>query len=235
VLQVHEAWPDGRRRSARFCSDQAFAREDERAWRCDDDVLHEETMFRVRARFVDHEMPVLAFALEEKARLHIASDRLAAAGLASGPWLGALKRAVLSGAPLDTPIAMQWRDRGGLHEAVRSVRELQRLVLDAAPGRRVGYVTDLRFTEANLAQLQALLCDVDLLHIESVFLHEDRAHAERKNHLTARQAGEVARRLRAKALVPFHFSPRYQGRQAELVDEARQAWAGPAPVAATGV
>jgi ribonuclease Z len=227
-LQVHEAGPDGRRRSACFRSEHAFARSDEREGRAAGDVLHEEALFRVRARFVDHEMPVLAFALEEKARLRIAADRLEAAGFTSGPWLGALKRAVLTGAPPDTPIAMQWRDKAGVHEATRTVAELQPLVLDAVPGRRIGYVTDLRFSEANIAQLRALLDGVDLLHIESVFLDEDRAHAQRKNHLTARQAGEIARQLGAKALVPFHFSPRYRGREAALVAEARAAWAGPA-------
>ena len=71
-----------------------------------------------------------------------------------------------------------------------------------------------------------LLADVDLLFIESVFLHADLAHAERKNHLTARQAGEIARRVRAKAVVPFHFSPRYEGRSAEVIAEVQAAWRG---------
>jgi len=68
--------------------------------------------------------------------------------------------------------------------------------------------------------------DVDLLHIESVFLDEDRDHALRKNHLTARQAGEIARRLRARKLVPFHFSPRYHGREDAVLAEAYAAWGG---------
>ena len=48
----------------------------------------------------------------------------------------------------------------------------------------------------------------------------------RKNHLTAAQAGRIARLARAKAVRPFHFSPRYEGREAELVDEVRVAWLG---------
>ena len=227
-LEVHERRPDGGARSARFCSATAFEREDLAPAPSDGDTLHDEATFRVRGRFVDHEMPVLAFAIEEKARLRIAPDRLAAMGLTTGAWLAELKRAVLSGAPADTPIALRWRDRAGEHEDQRTVAELQPALLDRVAGRRIGYVTDLRFTEANIAQLQALLSGVDLLHIESVFLAADRAHGERKNHLTARQAGEIARRLGAKAVVPFHFSPRYQGRQQELVDEAIAAWGGAA-------
>ena len=58
---------------------------------------------------------------------------------------------------------------------------------------------------------------MDLLFIESVFLDEDGAHAARKNHLTAHQAGQIARRVGAKAVVPFHFSPRYEERSAALI------------------
>jgi ribonuclease Z len=59
-----------------------------------------------------------------------------------------------------------------------------------------------------------------------VFLSDDEAHATRKNHLTARQAGTIARRIGAKSVAPFHFSPRYEGRAAELVAEVQAAWEG---------
>jgi len=65
---------------------------------------------------------------------------------------------------------------------------------------------------------------VDLLFIESVFLEADLAHAQRKNHLTARQAGQIARELGARAVVPFHFSPRYGQRAAEVAAEVQAAW-----------
>jgi ribonuclease Z len=92
------------------------------------------------------------------------------------------------------------------------------------PGRRIGYVTDLRYTEANLRALDDLLAGVDLLFIESVFLEAEAGHAARKNHLTATQAGAIARRLGARAVVPFHFSPRYEGRAAEVRAEVQAAW-----------
>ncbi|AKJ27538.1 ribonuclease Z [Caldimonas brevitalea] len=228
TIEAREVSPDGRGRCARFDSRTAFTRGDEAAFTLDDDVLHDEATFRVRARFVDHEMPVLAYALEEKARVRVAPDRLAALGVTTGPWLRELKHAVLTGAPDDLPIELRWRDRDGEHSMVRPLAELRPLVLDVVAGRRIGYVTDLRCTEANVEQLVRLLTDVDLLHIETVFLDEDRAHALRKNHLTAAQAGAIARRLRARALVPFHFSPRYEGRTGELVAEARDAWGGSA-------
>ncbi len=229
VLEARELAGDGTGRRAIFSSRKRFEREDAGEWKPAGDVLHEEATFRVRGRFVDHELPCLAFALEEKARMKVAKDRLESLGLTTGPWLRTLKQAVLAGSPGDTPIAVRWRDRQGEHAQTRSVDELRPVILDVVEGQRVGYVTDLRYTEANVRVLEELLAGVDILFIESVFLDEDGDHAARKNHLTAKQAGEIARRLRARFVTPFHFSPRYEGRSAALVAELESAWSGATP------
>lgn len=226
VIDVREVGTDGRGQHARFSSRTGFARENCAPFTVDGDLLHEESTFRVRSRFVDHDVPCLAHAIEEKARVKVAKDRLAALGLTTGPWLRELKHAILTGAPDHAPIRLQWRDRDGVHESVKPVSELRQLVVDVVPGQRIGYVTDLRYTESNVNALAELLAGVDLLFIESVFLDEDRDHAARKNHLTARQAGLIAHRVGARMVVPFHFSPRYEGRAAELEAEAVAAWAG---------
>src|SRR5207249_603052 len=83
--------------------------------------------------------------------------RLAALGVTTGPWLRELKHAVLSGAPGDTAITLRWRDRAGEHTMTRTVSELSDVVLDAMPGRRIGYVTDLRYSEPNIETLEQLL------------------------------------------------------------------------------
>src|SRR5439155_14545647 len=129
-------------RRARFSSRSEFAREDEGRFEPSDDVLHEEATFRVRGRFVDHGIPCLAYALEEKTHVRVATGRLAALGVTTGPWLRELKHAVLTGAPGETPIQLQWRDRQGEHAMTRQVAELRPLVLDVVCGQRVGYVTD---------------------------------------------------------------------------------------------
>lgn len=225
-LEVHALATDGSRRWAEFDSTRDFVRGPTGERAPGDDVLLDEPLLRVRAAFVDHEMPVLAFAIEEKAQLRVAADRIAAMGFSTGAWLRTLKQAVLAGAPDDMPIDVDWLDRSGAHRARRSVGALRPLVLDTVPGRRIGYVTDLRFTPANVEALAALLQGVDLLYIEAVFLDADRDHALRKNHLTARQAGEIARRLGARHVVPFHFSPRYRGREADLRAEVEAARTG---------
>ncbi|MGK2900572.1 MAG: hypothetical protein ACSLE9_18115 [Burkholderiaceae bacterium] len=72
-------------------------------------MLHDEPLFRVRGRFVDHEMPCLALVVEEKARPAVATDRLAAPGVSTGPWLRDLKFAVLPAAPAHAPIHLRRR------------------------------------------------------------------------------------------------------------------------------
>lgn len=225
LIEAHAVAADGSRVQARFDSVHGFARSDGPS-ECDgtSDVLHDEPLLWVRARAVDHEMPVLAFALGEKAQVRVAADRIAALGLTTGAWLRVLKHAVLAGAPDDTPIDVTWCDLDGPHAQRRTVGELRRSVLDTVAGRRVGYVTDLRCSEANVEQLARLLDGVDLLYIEAMFLDVDGEHARRKSHLTARQAGEIARRLRAKKVVPFHFSPRYRGREEVVRAEVHAAW-----------
>jgi ribonuclease Z len=232
VLDVGEIGTDGRGQWARFSSRTNFVREATTSFALDDDVLHDEATFRVRARFVDHDIPCLAYAIEEKAHVNVAKDRLEALGVATGAWLRDLKHAVLSGVPEDTPIELAWRDRDGDHATRRSVGELRHLILDVVAGQKIGYATDLRYTEANVRTLVQLFAGADVLFIESVFLDEDADHAARKNHLTARQAGDIARLANAKAVRPFHFSPRYEGREAELVAEMQAAWRGPSGSAA---
>lgn len=224
TLAVREVRPDGTGAQASFCSRTGFEREADGAFAAEGDVLHDEAVFRVRGRFVDHGVPCLAFAVEEKARVALGRDRIGALGFGTGAWLRALKAAVLSGAPDDAPLDVRWRDRAGDHAATRTVGQLRPLVLAVGPGRRVGYVTDLRYTEANVDALAALLEGVDVLFVESVFLDADVDHATRKHHLTAGQAGAIARRIGAKSVVPFHFSPRYDGRGAEIVAEVEAAW-----------
>ncbi len=85
TLTVHELAPSGVGRRGTFCSRNAFALEDDREWIHEADVIADDPGFRVRARFVDHGIPVLAFGLEEKAHINVWKNRLAERGLATGP------------------------------------------------------------------------------------------------------------------------------------------------------
>lgn len=226
AIAVHEVAPDWSMRAARFGCHRRFRREPAAAPRLPPGVLLDDPAFSVRAEFLDHKTACLAFAVEEKMHVNVWKNRLAELGLPTGPWLKALKDAVFAGAPEGTPIRAWWRDRDGPHERTLPLGELKTKVLGLVPGEKIAYVTDVVYHEENARRIAALAADADQLFIESVFLNADADHAARKFHLTARQAGTIARLARARRVVPFHFSPRYTEREAELRDELSAAHCG---------
>jgi ribonuclease Z len=194
-------------------------------------VVLDEPALRVRACALEHRTASIGYALEEKAHLHVMKDKVGQLGVPTGPWLTELKRAVHAGTPPDTPIVIAWHDGNGAQERVCRVGELAAHLLVAAPGEKICYVTDVAYSEANGRRITALACGADRLFIECVFLDEDRDHGARKHHLTARQAGTLARLAHARSAVPFHFSPRYTDREDALRAELAAAFAGDAVAA----
>lgn len=217
TFEVTEVSTDGRTRRAHFRCKSAFRREDEGEAIAPDDILRDEDEFRVRGLFLDHQTPVLAFALEEKSHINVWKNRLDELGLPTGPWLNELKRAVRAGEPDDRPFPVRWRDRHGDHERVFPLGQLRQEVLRFVPGQKITYVTDAVYHENNAARIAALARNADVLFIETPFLDEDAERARRRYHLTARQAGLLARAAGAKTVVPFHFSPVYEGDRGEAL------------------
>ena len=226
TLHVHEVAQDWEMATARFRCRARFAKEPLPGRRAEGGVLRGEAAFRVRAAFLDHATPCLAFCFEENTHVNVWKNRLAEMGLPVGPWLRDLKRAVADGLPDDTPVRAAWRDRDGEHVRTLPLGELKAKALQFVPGERLCYVTDAVYHAENERRIAALAADADQLFIECVFLQKDADHASRKFHLTAAQAGHIARAAGAKQVTPFHFSPRYEGREEELRRELEVARAG---------
>ena len=186
-------------------------------------VILDEPGLRVSAALLEHDIPCLAYSLEEKRHINVDKVRLEALGLCVGPWLRSLKEAVMNGEPEQTQIRVPVSGRDG---AVRemSVGELRERILRISRGQKIVYVTDAAFTEQNVEGIVRLAREADLFFCEAAFSEEDRARAGERRHLTARQAGWLARRAEVKRLVPFHFSPRYHGRLDVLYEEASRAF-----------
>ncbi|HEY0886703.1 MAG TPA: MBL fold metallo-hydrolase [Ramlibacter sp.] len=216
--EVDEGW---QATGARLRSRRRFRAEPLPPRHCPGGVLVEEGGFCVRAAFLDHGIPCLGFALEEKVHVNVWKSRLAEMGLAVGPWLKDLKEAALRGAPDETPIAAPLA--GGAGERVFTLGALKAGVLHFIPGEKICYVTDVAFTPTNVERICALAAGASQLFIEAPFLEEDVQHAAGKMHLTARQAGSIARLAGARRVVPFHFSPRYDQGEADLRREVEAA------------
>ncbi len=218
----------GRTRSACFSTARAFAREPLADGHAPNGVLLDEAGFRVRCALLDHRTPCLAFSLEESTHVNVWKNRLAALGLRTGPWLAQAKQAILEGRGDDEIVIAHWREQGEAVERPVSLGELRHEAIRCVPGAKIAYVTDVVFHADNARRIAELARGADQLFIEAVFLDSDGAHAQRKQHLTARQAGQIARACGAKDVTPFHFSPRYTGREAELIAELQAALHGDA-------
>jgi ribonuclease Z len=176
----------------------------------------------ITAAALDHRIPSMAFALQERFHVNIRRDRLEALMLTPGDWLQGFKQALFC--RQDPASVFEVSARFG--QGRRRSFTLGRLAAEIAvisPGQRIAYIADAAYSPENIEKMLTLANQADHLFIEAAFLDQERRVAREKFHLTARQAGEIAGRARARQVTVFHFSPRYSSGEL-LTREARTAW-----------
>jgi ribonuclease Z len=225
-LLAHEYTGNQFMRRAQFRCHQRFVRNDLEPQPVAAGIIMDEENLRVRATELDHDIPCLAFALEEKMHLNVWKNRLQELGLPTGPWLQELKRRVRRADADDTPISIGWRDHAGMHQRTVPLGTLRTQVLKIVPGQKIAYVVDAAYHAENARRIVDLARGADVLFIESVFREGDSERAAARFHLTARQAGALARAAGVAHLVPLHFSPRYSDEPDLLRREAEAAFHG---------
>jgi len=195
---------DGSRltRAAEFHAREAFTRRDVQPPVFSEGIAWAEEDFRIEAVALDHGIPSLAFALKEVLQVNVWRGVLNEMGLQPGPWLNEAKRAIRAGLPDNHFIEAPG------HAAVR-LDELKSRALRVAPGQVVAYVTDAAPHADNRAKILQLVQGADRLFIEAVFLERDRSLAVGSHHLTAWEAGSIARAAGVRYVTPFHHSARY--------------------------
>jgi ribonuclease Z len=161
----------------------------------------------LEVRRLDHLVESFGYRLVEPDGRRILPAALARHGIAPGPDVGRLQR------------------EGVLQVAGRTVRLEE--VSEPRPGQRFAFVMDTRLCDG----VHALADGADLLVIEATFLTEDADLARRYGHLTAAQAGAVARECGVRLLVLSHFSQRYAD-PARFREEAGAEFSGEVVVAA---
>ena len=147
-------------------------------------------------------------------------------GLKIGPWLRSFKDAVLRNETDAFPVAISWAAGVANNQATLPLGTLKQKIMHVTGGRKIVYVVDTAFTPANAEKIVNLASGADILFIEATFLDADRERATARHHLTARQAGTLARQARVKRLATFHHSPRYRDCRSLLVEEAEAAFHG---------
>lgn len=209
--------------TTRFRLKRAFAAEPQGTTAIADGVLCDEPTYRVSAAILEHRTPCLGFALQEAAHVNVWKNRLIERGLCVGPWLRALKQAVIERRADDHPIHVD--GPGAQDQSLVPLGSLRDLVTVTA-GQKIAYVTDVADTPDNRAGIVALAEDADILFIEAAFASADAGLAGQRAHLTTTAAGEIARRAGVRRVEPFHFSPRYAGEEERMLAEVTAAFAG---------
>ncbi len=209
------------------CCDSFLPRENPTS-QCYQDLMVDNPLFSVATEILDHGIPSLAFRFVEKERINIKKNALEEMALPKGKWLMDLKKYVAAGNPPDFPVRIYWRkENREIQERWLSLGELQEKLIVIKAGQKLCYVTDALGSPDNLERIVRLAQGVDILYIEAPFLHRDLAVAQKKLHLTARQAGIIARLAGVKKICLFHFSPKYKGGYELLSEEAMKAWLEP--------
>lgn len=223
---VTETAEDGSSIRATFALSNRFEKSNVQSFRLTDDVVYEEESFTVRRAVLDHYIPCIGYALQERAHVNIWKNRLDEIGLGTGPWLDELKAAVVRGDPDDTTIRAAWKTETGYEERDIPLGLLRAECLQAEPGQKVVYVTDVIYTETNQRRIVDLARDADLLFIETAFASDEAELAMDRGHLTAAQAGSLARRARARRAEALHISSRYVEAEDQILGEFARAFAG---------
>jgi len=166
---------------------------------------------------LDHGTPCLAFAFEEKLRVNVWSEGLKSLRLGVGPWLNEAKRAVRRGDPDNSEIVIA-------HDLSVPLGVLKQHALRTARGQKIAYVVDAAYHDQNIDRIVALASGADQLFIEAPFLDADAEVAAERKHLTARQAGDIAKRAGVSRFVAFHFSARYRDQEDRLRSEVERAF-----------
>jgi len=174
--------------------------------------------YSMDAVVLDHNVPCLGFLVKEPFHVNIRSSRMHEMGYVPGPWIGELKRLILADGMndyLDVP--------HGKGLVKKSARELADSLVVISRGQSIAYITDIRASEENVSSIRELAHEVDMLFIEAYYREERGREAYEKGHLSAARAGEIAKMLKAKKVIPMHISPRYHAQAGMVYQELEEA------------
>lgn len=163
--------------------------------------------YAIRSFPLRHSKVCVGYAFEEDTRPGIFfPDKAVEAGVPRGPLWGRLQKGEnveLDNGTTVTPDAVMGETR---------------------QGRKVSYVTDTTW----LNSIPGEIAGSDLLVCEAMFAEDLAESAREKKHLTARQAGQLAKKAGdIKRMGLLHFSPRYTNRELKVLrDECREYYPG---------
>ncbi len=231
TITVQEFHTDGMR-TATFQAADGFQRHDEPSTTPNDGMADQsftvlcDPMFTVRATALNHRIPSFAYAVQEQFHVNINKERLHEAGLPVGYWLKDVKQYLWQGKSDDFRFTATLYHEHHKETREFTLGEIRERFVTITRGQKLAYVVDARYDEENERKIVELARGADIFYCEAPYLDGDADKARDRYHLTARQAGIMAKQAGVRELVVFHFSPRYTGLGHEIEAEARDAFRG---------
>jgi len=211
IIRVHEILPE-KIVATELASWKGFAVSNVSERPHSSQILKDEE-FTISYLELNHKIPSYAYSFIEDESCNVRKDVLARLGLAPGPWVAKLKAFALN--PADRPRELR------IHDQTYSIEFLSQELLVHKPGVKITYLTDFLLENQRIEEIAQFAWQSDWLFCEASFSEQERDKARITHHLTATDAGKIARLAQVKQLVLFHFSRRYQDYSA-LLEEARQ-------------
>ena len=194
-----------------FYAENSFARIDHPVKEFAATIL-KEPLFTVKTLHLSHDVPVLAYSLEEEYHININKALLQEKGLPVGPWLSDFKKAIRAGEPEDKHFDVEGRPL--------TLRELMPIAT-ITRGQKISYVVDVSPEEENISRIVPFVAGSDMLFCEAYFLAKDFDRARERHHLTAAIAGRIAREAKVGNVEIMHISPKYRHSAEEVYREVQ--------------
>lgn len=169
-------------------------------------IVHKGDGFHVRAFPLDHTKTCVGYTLEEQDRPgEFNPEKAASLGVPVGPLWGQLQKGMT------------------VHASDGSEVTPYQVMGQKRKGRKFSFVTDTLYKDSIAPEIK----NSDLLICEAMFEDELIDQAKEKKHMTASQAGTIARDGNVKRMCMIHYSPRYTDRELEkLLSQAQKKFPG---------
>ncbi len=161
-------------------------------------IIYKEDGHTVKGLILEHRTPSVAYIFEEDFMINIIKEQLDLLKLPQGRWITDFKTKIFQN---------KLKDKILLNGKSYSVAALKERVATITEGHKITYITDILFSKKNIDKLKKHIKNTSLLFIEACFLNIERDRARERYHLTAKQAGYIAKISKAKKIKFFHISP----------------------------
>jgi ribonuclease Z len=186
------------------------------------DLIFRHNHIEVSARLLKHGIPVLAFRVQETKLFNIDMEKLSSLGFAPGDWLRGMKRRFFMDWPEEGLLKVVREDNGIVREdAIEDAKGLYESISEKREAGSIGYLTDVAYSEENLAAIIPFLSGVRLLIGECAFLAGEEHKARSSSHLCTSDWNRLLCNLKPEYFLPMHLSKTYLGRSRELYEELR--------------